>query len=81
MIGMVLKNWTVSSPNDNWGSENAWSDAEHEIDYDEVVAEFFVNLIKSIFKMSEMVTDFIHPESIKQIAESGGNLLEQRVSK
>ncbi|MDD4970846.1 MAG: hypothetical protein PHT07_15570 [Paludibacter sp.] len=40
-----------------------------EIDYTENVAEFFVNMIKSICIMNEKIKDFLEPDSIKMIAD------------
>jgi hypothetical protein len=40
-----------------------------ELDYSENVAEFFVNMIKSICLMNERIKDFLEPDSIKMIAE------------
>jgi hypothetical protein len=45
-------------------------DEVKEIDYDEDVAAFFVNLIKSICMINEKIKGFIEPESIKKIAKS-----------
>lgn len=47
-----------------------------EIDYSEVVAEFFVNMIKSICNLNERIKDFLEPDVIQKIAESRTKLLE-----
>lgn len=46
-----------------------------EIDYSEIVAEFFVNLIKSICSTNERIKDFLEPDMILKIAESRTKLL------
>lgn len=46
-----------------------------EIDYTEDVGEFFVDLIKSIFILSEKIRDHLEPESIKMMAEKKVKLL------
>lgn len=51
------------------------NDEIKEIEYNEYVAKFFVDMIKSICMINEKIKDFIEPESIKKIAESGGKFL------
>lgn len=46
-----------------------------EMDYSEIVAEFFVNMIKSICKLNERIKDFLEPDMILKIAESRTKLL------
>jgi len=46
-----------------------------EVKYTEHTAKFFVDLIKGICNINEKVKDFIDPESIVKIAESGQKLL------
>lgn len=51
------------------------SEPMKEIDYDEDVAKFFVDLIKSICAINERIKDFTDPESIKVLAKNKQNLL------
>lgn len=46
-----------------------------EIEYNESIALFFVNMFKSIMKINENIKDILDPESIKTIAENGQKLL------
>lgn len=46
-----------------------------EIDYTESVAEFFVNMIKSICQLNERIKDFMTPEAILILANSNNNIL------
>ncbi len=46
-----------------------YSSSEKELDYTENVAEFFVNMIKSICAMNERIKDFLEPDAIKMIAD------------
>jgi hypothetical protein len=45
------------------------------VEYDERVAGFFVNMIKSICNMSEMVQDFTKPEDVVRLAYNNVNIL------
>ncbi len=47
-----------------------------EIDYDENIGLFFINIIKSIFMLNEKIKDFIHPNEIKTIASHTYELLK-----
>ena len=49
--------------------------AIQELDYTEPVAEFFVNMIKSICIMNEKMKDFLHPEAILKLANERHNFL------
>lgn len=40
-----------------------------EIDYNEDIAKFFVDLLKSICRLNEQIKDMLEPESIKQVVE------------
>lgn len=46
-----------------------------EMDYSEDVAEFFVNMIKSICQLNEKIKDFLEPDMILKIAQSKVKLL------
>lgn len=46
-----------------------------EIDYNEAIAKFFVDLHKAIFKINESIKENLDPESIRLIAENGLKLL------
>lgn len=46
-----------------------------EVECNEYTAKLFVDMIKSICKISDQIKDFINPEQIKAIAESKGTLL------
>lgn len=46
-----------------------------EVECNECTSKLFVDMIKSICKMSEQVKSFINPEQIKAIAESNESLL------
>ncbi len=46
-----------------------------EINYTEEVAEFFVELFKSIFRINENIKDYLTPEAIKKLAESKTKLI------
>ncbi len=46
-----------------------------EIDYSEEVAKVFVDMLKGICVLNEKIKDFLTPESIKIIANSGKRLL------
>ncbi len=61
-------------PGGGWHSSEA---KLQEVEYTEKVAEFFVNMLVAICKMSDQIKDFLEPESIKKLAESGIKLLGQ----
>lgn len=46
-----------------------------EMPYSEKMAEFFVNMIKSICKLNERIKDYIEPDALMQLAENGQKLL------
>lgn len=62
LIGMDI-------PSGNYNSETK------EIEYTEATAGFFVNMITSICMMNERIKDFLEPEAILKIANSGFKLL------
>jgi len=47
-----------------------------EMEYTEERAKFFVEMFKSICKMAHMVAQFIEPEEIIKLAESGKYLMQ-----
>ena len=50
-------------------------DSLQELDYTEDVAEFFVNLLKSICKLNERIKDLLTPESILELIKTKQKLL------
>lgn len=46
-----------------------------EIEYTENIARFFVEMVKSICALNEKIKDFLEPDSIKMIAETGRKLI------
>lgn len=66
------------------GEYGKWLDAivgigpagnEKEMEYSEKMAEFFVNMIKSICKLNERIKDHIEPEALIALMNSGQKLL------
>lgn len=50
-----------------------------EVECNEHTSKLFVDIIKSVCKISEQVKNFIDPEQIKAIAESNGSLLPNHI--
>lgn len=49
-----------------------------EIDYNETIAKFFVDLFIGIFNINERIKDFLEPDVIKQIAENNQKLIKNK---
>lgn len=65
-------------PNLAWLScvvKNEPSGAIKEIEYNEAIAKFFVDCIKSIMMINEQIKDRLDPDTIKLIAENGLKLI------